>query len=73
MANHIKVKFGTTEEEIQRLILKLTEVNHWDPSRVRYVVDLNACTVADTVYAVSNTTADLPLHPNGPEAVQKLI
>ena len=72
MAQHIKVKFGTTAEALRQLILKLTEVNSWDPARVRYVIDLNACTVTDTVYAVSNTTADLPLHPNGPDAVQTL-
>ena len=72
MAEHIKVKFGTTEEEIKRVILKLCEMHRWDQTRVRYVLDIDNCTVMDTAYAVSDRTSDLPLHPNGPDAVQKL-
>jgi len=72
MAEKIAVKFGTTEEELRKLILKLAEVKRWDSIRVRYVLDIDACTVTDTVYAVSDRTTDLPLHPSGPDAVQKL-
>lgn len=72
MAEKIAVKFGTTEQELRKLILKLAEAKRWDRSRVRYVVDMDACTVTDTAYAVSDRTSDLPLHPSGPDAVQKL-
>lgn len=73
MPQHVRVKFGATEEEVRGLINQLCEQTGWDKARVRYVVDMDACTVKETAYAVSDTTADLPLHPSGPDAVQKLI
>ena len=69
----IKVKFGTTEEALRSEISRVCEQNRWNKAYVRYVVDLNACTVKETVYAVSDRTSDLPLHPSGPDAVQKLV
>ena len=73
MAERISVKFGTTEQEVRRQVLKIAEAKRWDLLRVRYVVDIDACNVKETVYAVSDRTSDLPMHPSGPDAVQKLI
>ena len=73
MAERISVKFGTTEEEVRNLVLRLAEAKKWNLSQVRYVVDIDACNVNETVYAVSDRTSDLPLHPSGPDAVQKLF
>lgn len=73
MAEQVRAQFGTTAEEIEQEIHRIAERNHWDKSRVYYVIDINSCTVRETVYAVSNRTADLPLHPVGPRAVQKLV
>ena len=72
MAEQLRFPFGTTAEEIHKSIVEVATKNGWDRSRVCYVINLQACTVKETVYAVSNGTADLPLHPNGPSAVQKL-
>ena len=73
MVQRIAVAFGTTEEELRKLILKACENNGWDQARVRYVVDINACTVKETVYAVADSALELPMHPSGSEAVQRLI
>ena len=73
MVHRLRVKFGTTEEAVRREILKICEQNRWNRAYVRYVVDLDACTVKETVYAVSDRSSDLPLHPSGPDAVQKLV
>ncbi len=73
MVQHIKVKFGTTEEALRAQIVKLCELNNWNKTRVHFVIDINRCTVQETVYAVSGESTGLPLHPNGPDAVQKLI
>lgn len=72
MAEQLRVPFGTTEEKIREEIVRIAKKNNWDTSRVYYVIDIDACTVKDTAYAVSNTTADLPLHPGGSDAVQRL-
>ena len=72
MVQRIKVKFGTTEEALRKELKKLAEANGWDPSRVHYVLDVNACTVSDTVYAVSSSSHELPSHPSGPAAIMKL-
>ena len=72
MAEQLRFPFGTTTEQIHKAIVEVANKNVWDRSRVCYVIDLKACTVKNTVYAVSNGTADLPLHPNGPSAVQRL-
>ena len=72
MAEQIRVPFGTTMEKIREVIIQIAQRSGWDLSRVHYVIDLNASTAKETAYAVSNTTADLPLHPNGPDAVQRL-
>jgi len=72
MAERIAVKFGTTEEELRRLIVRVVQAKKWDASRVYYVMDIDACTVKDTAYAVSDKTSELPAHPNGASAVQKL-
>ena len=73
MVQHIKAKFGTTDEELRAQINKLCELNQWDKTRVHFVIDLDKCTVQDTVYAVSDEARGLPLHRNGPSAVQKLV
>jgi len=72
-AQRIKVKFGTTEEQIKRILVQLCEKNQWDQKRVLYVIDIDSCTVTDTVYAVADASDQLPLHPDGPNAVHKLI
>jgi hypothetical protein len=72
MAEQLRFPFGTTTEQIHRLLVEVADKKGWDRSRVCYVIDLKSCTVRDTVYAVSNGTADLPLHPDGPTAVQRL-
>ncbi|MDA0747325.1 MAG: hypothetical protein O2954_12455 [bacterium] len=72
MAEQLRVKFGTTQEALRESIMKLADTQRWDKSRIYYVIDIHACTVKETVYAVSNRTADLPLHPNGPTAVQRI-
>lgn len=68
----IGVKFGTTVEELNRVLLALAQKNGWDPSRVHYVIDIDKSTAKDTVYAVSDRAEGLPLHPSGPSAVQRL-
>ena len=72
MAQHVRVPFGTTAENLKSAILETCQQNNWDPSRVYFMIDLNACTVKETVYAVSNRTSDLPAHPDGAKAVQRL-
>jgi hypothetical protein len=72
MAQQVRVPFGTTAETLKSAILETCRQNNWEPSRIYFVIDLNACTVKETVYAVSNRTSDLPLHPDGPNAVQRL-
>ena len=73
MVQNIGVKFGTTDEELRAQILKLCEAYRWDKNRVHFVIDINKCTVRETVYAVSDDSGGLPLHTDGPDAVQKLI
>ncbi len=73
MVQHIGVTFGTTDEELRQQILKLCELNRWDKNRVHFVIDINKCTVKETAYAISDDAGGLPLHPDGPDAVQKLI
>ena len=68
----IGVKFGTTVEELSRVLLALAQKMNWDPSRIHYVIDIEKSTVKETVYAVSDRAEGLPLHPNGPSAVQRL-
>lgn len=69
----VAVKFGTTAEELHRVLLALSKKNGWDPKRVHYVVDIDKSNVKDTVYAVADQAEGLPLHPSGPDAVQRLI
>lgn len=72
MVQRIRVKFGTTVEELKKQILNLSEQCGWDKSRVRFVIDLDSCTVKETAYTVSDSSSELPLHPGGPDAVQSL-
>lgn len=72
MAQQVRVPFGTTAEELKSAILETCRQNNWDPARVCFIIDLKACTVKDTVYAVSNRPSDLPAHPDGSKAVQRL-
>lgn len=72
MLQRIKVKFGTTEEALKGELMKLSEASGWDPNRVYFVLDINSSTVTDTVYAVSNSSHELPSHPSGPTAIMKL-
>ncbi|MBS14639.1 MAG: hypothetical protein CME19_24010 [Gemmatimonadetes bacterium] len=69
---HIGVQFGTTVEELTRLLTALAQNMGWDPRRVHYVIDIDKSTVKETVYAVSDRAERLPLHPNGASAVLKL-
>ena len=68
----IGVQFGTTVEELNRVLLALATKMGWDPSRIHYVIDIDKSTVKETVYAVSDRAEGLPLHPNGPSAVKKI-
>lgn len=68
----IGVQFGTTVEELTRVLTALAQKMNWDPRRVHYVIDIDKSTVKETVYAVSDRAEGLPLHPSGPSAVQKL-
>ena len=68
----IAVKFGTTVEELNRVLLALATKMGWDPRRIHYVIDIDRSTVKETAYAVSDRAEALPLHPNGPSAVQRL-
>ena len=68
----IGVKFGTTVEELNRVLITLTTKMGWDLHRVHYVIDIDKSTVKETVYAVSDRVEGLPLHPSGPSAVEKL-
>ncbi len=68
----IAVKFGTTAEELHRVLIALAQRQGWDASRVHYVIDLESSNVKETVYAVSDRAEGLPLHPNGPGAVARL-
>ena len=68
----IGVQFGTTVEELNRVLVVLATKMGWDPSRVHYVIDIESSTVKETVYAVSDGAEGLPLHLNGPSAVQRL-
>ena len=68
----IGVKFGTTVEELNRVLVALATNRGWDPRCVHYVIDIEESTVEETVYAVSDQTESLPLHPSGPSAVEKL-
>ena len=70
---HVRVGFGTTEEELRRKIAEVSQQSGWDLNRVHFVIDINACTVKETAYAVSDRTSDLPLHASGQDAVQKLV
>lgn len=72
MVQRIKVKFGTTEEDVKRELMKVAQANGWDPNRVHFVLDINASTVTDTVYAASNSPTELPSHPSGTAAIMKL-
>ena len=72
MAQQVRVPFGTTAENLMSAIVEVSQKNRWEPSKTFFVIDLNACTVKETVYAVSDRTSDLPLHPDGPKAVQRL-
>ena len=68
----IGVQFGTTVEELNRVLVAMATNMGWDPSRVHYVIDIEKSTVKETVYAVADRAEGLPLHPNGPSAVQRL-
>ena len=68
----IGVEFGTTVEELNRVLIALATKMGWDPRRVHYVIDIDVSTVKETVYAVSDRAEGLPLHPSGPSAVEKL-
>ena len=72
MALQVRVPFGTTAEHLREAILAVCKQNQWEPSTVYFVIDLGSCTVKETVYAVSDRTGDLPLHPDGPNAVQRM-
>lgn len=72
MVQRIKVKFGTTEEAVRKELSRMAEANGWDPNRVYFILDVNSCTVTDTVYAVSTSNHELPSHPSGTAAVMKL-
>ena len=72
MSVQVRVPFGTTYEALQDQILGVCRERNWDPARIYYVINIAACTVKETVYAVSDLPADLPLHPDGPKAVQRL-
>lgn len=68
----IAVKFGTTAEELHRVLAVLAQKQGWELARVHYVIDLDKSNVKETVYAVSDRAEGLPLHPNGPGAVARL-
>jgi hypothetical protein len=68
----IAVKFGTTAEELHRVLAALAQKQGWELSHIHYVIDLESSNVKETVYAVSNRAEGLPLHPNGPGAVARL-
>ena len=68
----IGVQFGTTVEELNRVMVAMATKMGWDPRRVHYVINIDNSTVKETVYAVSDRAEGLPLHPNGPSAVQRL-
>ena len=72
MLQRFKVKFGSTEEVVKKELMKIAEVNGWDPAHVHYVLDINSSTVTDTVYATANVNTELPSHPSGPDAIMKL-
>ena len=68
----IAVKFGTTAEELHRVLAALAQKQGWELARVHYVIDLDKSNVKETVYAVSDRAEGLPLHPNGLGAVARL-
>ena len=68
----VDVKFGTTVEELDKVLNALATRLGWNLSHVYYVIDIDASTVNETVYAVSDREEGLPLHPSGPSAVKKL-
>ncbi len=68
----VGVQFGTTVEELTRVLTEMAQKMGWDPRRVHYVIDIDKTTVKETVYAVSDRAEGLPLHPSGPSAVQRL-
>ena len=68
----IGVQFGTTVEELNRVLVAMATKMGWDPRCVHYVINIDKSTVKETVYAVSDRAEGLPLHLNGPSAVQRL-
>ena len=68
----IAVQFGTTVEELTRVLTAMAQKMGWDPRQVHYVIDIDKTTVKETIYAVSDRAEGLPLHPSGPSAVQRL-
>ncbi len=68
----VGVQFGTTVEELTRVLTEMAQKMGWDPRRVHYVIDIDKTTVKETIYAVSDRAEGLPLHPSGPSAVQRL-
>ena len=72
MVDHVRVKFGTTEDFVKATIRAGCNDRDIDPNQVHYVIDLNVCTVEETAYAYSDKLEELPSHPGGESAIQKL-
>ena len=72
MAQQVRVPFGTTAENLREAILTVCQQSQWEPTKVYFVIDLGSCTEKETVYAISDRSAVLPLHPDGPKAVQRM-
>ena len=73
MSHGVRVKFGTTEDQVRSAVLQKCQEQGIDIYRVHYVIDLNACTLDETAYAFSEDPAQLPPHPGGPSVVRKLL
>ena len=73
MLKRVRVKFGTTEDKVREALVRKCTDSGIDATQACFVLDLAACTLTETAYALSDAPEQLPPHPNGPAAIRKVL